>query len=148
MTSQSVAYLKHESVNSGNYIRVYCSKIVVSFSCKSNTQPNGNYGSLAKVQSQNLENPMYTITNIQLGYSGGGITEAQLKALIVANYTSESPIYLNFKYGGSNWTSFGKGSTDIPVQLNGGININVDASDSQDAYLPNFSIVLIEQYEA
>lgn len=147
MTSQAVAYIKHADVNSGAYIRVYCSKVVVGYNCKSNTTPNANYGSITRVQSQNMENPMYTISNISLDYSDG-LTQAQLKSLIQANYSSASPLYLKFKYGGTDWTSYGGSSVDIPVQLNGSINVNVDSSDSQDAYLPVFSLTLIEQYEA
>jgi len=147
MTSQSVAYIKHADVNSGNPIRVYCTKVVVGYSCKANSTPNANYGKVAEVQSQNMENPLYTIQNVALGY-GSGVTVTQLKELIAANYTSTSPLYLSFKYGGEDWTAFDNVTTIIPVQLNGGITINVDSSDSQDAYLPSVSIPLIEQYEA
>jgi hypothetical protein len=128
-------------------VRLIATKVIPSFSCKASVSPNANYGSLAKVQSQNMENPTYTVQNIALDYSSGGITQALLKAFIAANYESTSPLYLSFKYGGTDWLSYGSGSTNIPVQINGTVSINVDTTDSDNAYLPNFSLTLTEQFE-
>jgi len=145
--TDSVVYLKHEDINSGVAIRVYCSKVMVGYNCKSVAPPNANYGDVARVQSQNMDNTAYTVSNIQLGYNSS-LTATQLKQFIVANYESTAPIYLSFKYGGNDWKDFGDTVTDIPVQINGTITVNVDSADSKDAYLPNFSLPLIEQYEA
>lgn len=147
MTTQSVVYLKHASVNGGVAVRLYATKVIPSFNCKAAVNPNANYGSLAKVQSQNLENPTYVVQNIQLDYASGGMTQSLLKGFIAANYESTAPLYLSFKYGGSDWLSYGMGSANIPVQINGTVSVNIDTTDSDNAYLPNFSLSLVEQYE-
>lgn len=148
MAFQSIVYIKHEDVNSGSYMRVFCTKVVIGFNCKANVTPNANYGKLAEVQSQNMENPKYIITNIVLDYDEDELTSTLLKELIVANYTSTSPLYIKIKQGGSDWTAMDNSTTEIPVQIDGGINISLDTTDSTDAYLPMTNIPLVEQYEA
>ena len=147
MTQNSLAYLRHTDVNSGNPVRILCTQITPSYNCRAESKPNANYGQLARVQSQNFENPLYSVQNIKLGISGS-LTLSLLKDFIAANYSSTSPLYLSFKYGGSWWTSYGTSATDIPVQLNGNISLALDTRDSKDAYRPSFNMTFVEQYEA
>lgn len=150
--------LQHTSINSGNKVSLPGSVVTIGYNKNNVNNSNENYSAdnpVTRVQSKSIANPVYNIQRIVIDYENTtfagytAITQELLKQFLTLANTDSDPIYLNIIYGtNTNWSSLekysGSRANDIPVTINGGVNVNLDVQDSQDGYFATTSISLIE----
>jgi hypothetical protein len=115
------------------------------------TQPIENGTNKAIVATNSYDNPIYTLSNIQLVSTADlsdttkvPITYQNILELVRMQYDNTNAPLLQITYGTSTIVPQVSGTAGpIPVILESA-NITFDASDSQNAYLPVASLVFVE----
>ena len=133
--------LKHSSLNGGNEIQIYCTKVVIAFNKKNDKTPNNNYGLYpASVQTLGRENVRYTLQNVKL--DKGGLDYATLLDLVAL--ANDGGLTLKVIYNSKSLTDSSKLLTDIPVTIDGSLQLTLDTVESIDSSVPSLSIPLVE----
>lgn len=171
-TQKSLVTLTHTDINGGEPVVVICNTVKAGYNKINSANPNANYDGdspIVRVQTKSITNPIYTIGGVKYntglkviedevtyddavkvdGVIYNLLTEELAKDLFTLENSDTNPIILNVYYGdGKQMLSLqkysGSRTADIPVTLNGTLDITLSTDDSKDAYMPLGSIILLE----
>ena len=154
----AILVLTHTDVNLGSPVFIQAESISMTIKKKNSNSANANYNAsepVVRVQSQSIENPLYTISGITL-YDAGetvgaytALTEELLKDFFVLPNDDSNPIIMYYidnrskafyslnKYSGSR-------TSDIPVTFEGQIKIDSSIKSTNAKQREVGSIILKE----
>jgi hypothetical protein len=128
-------------------LRILCKSVTVSFDKNVSVQPLENGSSAAEANTSSFNNPKIVLNGVNLTEATGTLTIDHLRTLLTLKYNGVNAPLLTVTYGKSGakktlkrWDNT---AGPIPVILESS-NINIDASDSINAYLPSGSISFTE----
>jgi len=86
--------------NSTDY-KVYCNGVSIGYKPNIVVKTNANSVVPCEVQTNNNENPIYTLKGVQLVERSGSLTSTILNTMLTTKYDGTNPIYLTIDYGAS-----------------------------------------------
>jgi len=139
--AETYVSLKHEDVNGGDAIQIMCTGVTVALNKKNDKSPNTLYTQYpVDVQTIGRENAKYTLDNVKLG-----VADLDYSTLLeIFNLENDEGMILNVKYNNIWLTDSLSETTDIPVTIDGGVNIKFSTKESRDSYMSTLNIPLIE----
>lgn len=141
--------LKQAGINSGNWITIYCTGVIVNGTKNLTSEPNATGTSMVEVQVESSSNPAYTIKdvivdNTTTGLVSNTLTYNQLQYLYRTRYDGTNPIYLEITVSGGTIIRGYDGSTQpIPTVL-ASYAYPFDVTDSKNAKQSSFNLTLLE----
>lgn len=107
-------------------------------------KPNANIDGPVDVQTQSFENPVYTISPVHFTGQANTLTYDHVLTLYRQKNTSSNATKLVVNYGtsGTLLNSLSQ-ATGIKVVLDS-FSLDLDTSDSKDAYMPTATLTFIE----
>lgn len=133
-------------------VKLLSGSVSIGYKLNTTAKPPASGNDLAEVQTQNYENPIYTISGIRLSQESGTLTQKNLLELIRSRYDGTNSHTLNITH--SNYTKDGEtavialsntdlATTDIPVILDSA-TYNINVAGSTNAYLPTLTLIFKE----
>jgi hypothetical protein len=146
--------IQHPSINGGVPVNVLCNKLTITGTKHNAKDPNATItGSIVEVQTQSIENPIYTLSGVYFTNASGTLTYPMLLTLYKLRYGgvgvtgTDQAIVMRAVYGqpGSEITLVGADgvTTSLKVIISS-FNFPIDMSNTKDGYIPIGSITLIE----
>ena len=129
---------------------VKCTGVKIGYNPLVYSKPNANWIYPVEMQTQGIENPIYTLENVMLIDSASHLSSSLLLDMMTNQYDGTNGITLTVNYGREVdrlWTGIDGTTTAIPVVIRPfTINIPVEDVYNGDSsfYLPGFNLVLQE----
>jgi hypothetical protein len=139
--------LKHPSIthnlDTAGFVTLMGAKVNYSGKKNNSAEPNANGNDIVEVQTQSYDNPRLIISNIKL-HDTTYLNIKDIYALYKSRYDGSNPIELKIAYGYDDIVFPGLlQDTSVWVILDN-FNIDLDARNSDQAYMPIASLSFIE----